>query len=161
VSSEAEELPVISTPVDIPGILATIPHRFPFLMVDRVLAIEPKQWIECIKQVTGNEPFFAGHFPEEPLMPGVLQIEAAAQASALLVKLSEPEDENLLVFGQVKRFTFIQPVRPGDRLDIRVDSRLKQEDSGLAEAQLTVRGELVAKGTLAYGAMPRPRGFHP
>lgn len=145
-------------PIDIAGILATIPHRFPFLMIDRVVALEPRAYIHCIKQVTGNEPYFAGHFPEEPLMPGVLQIEAAAQASALLVHLSEPEEEELLVFGQVKRFTFVAPVRPGDRLDIKVESKLKQERHGLAEAVLEVDGELVAKGSLAYGKMPRPPG---
>lgn len=144
------------TPIDIPGILEILPHRFPFVLVDRVLAYEPTRWIECVKQITGNEPFFLGHFPDEPLFPGVLQIEAAAQASALLVHLSEPEEGDLLVFGQVKRFTFVQPVRPGDQLDIRVESKVKQATQGLAEAQLSVRGELVAKGTLAYGKMPRP-----
>jgi beta-hydroxyacyl-ACP dehydratase FabZ len=146
---------MIKAPIDIPGILETLPHRFPFVMVDRILAIEPTKWIECVKQITGNEPFFQGHFPGEPLFPGVLQIEAAAQASALLVHLSEPEEDDLLVFGQVKRFTFIKPVRPGDQLDIRINTKVRQPHQGLAEAILTVRGEIVAKGSLAYGKLPR------
>ena len=147
------------TPVDINGILARIPHRFPFVMVDRVLAYEPKQWLEAVKGVTIGEPYFKGHFPEEPLMPGVLQIESAAQASALLVMLSEPDEESLLVFGQVKRFTFIGPVRPGDTLKIRVESRSMQGAQGLAAVELSVDGELVAKGSLAYGKVPRPKGL--
>jgi 3-hydroxyacyl-[acyl-carrier-protein] dehydratase len=146
-------------PVDILGILSRIPHRFPFVMVDRIVGYEPKQWIECEKGVTIGEPYFKGHFPDEPLMPGVLQIEAAAQASALLVMLSEPDEDSLLVFGQVKRFTFIGPVRPGATLRIRAESRSMQGAQGLAEVQLSVDGEPVAKGTLAYGKMPRPKGL--
>lgn len=146
-------------PLDIMGILARIPHRFPFVMVDRVLGYEPKQWIECEKGVTIGEPYFKGHFPVEPLMPGVLQIEAAAQASALLVALSEPDEDHLLVFGQVKRFTFIGSVRPGDILRIRAEAKKMQGMQGMAAVELSVAGEAVARGTLAYGKVPRPKGL--
>ena len=140
--------------LDIRGILEKLPHRFPAVMVDRVLDYEPKKWLECIKGVTIDEPFFRGHFPDIPVFPGVLQIEAAAQASALLVLLSEPMD-SILVFGQVKRFTFLKPVVPGDLLKIRVDSLSFQGEQGLAEATLSVKDEVVARGTLAYGSMPK------
>lgn len=156
-AADPSEVPKL--PMDITGILARIPHRFPFVMVDRVLGFEAKQWIECEKGVTIGEPYFSGHFPEEPLMPGVLQIEAAAQASALLVVLSEPDEDHLLVFGQVKRFTFIGPVRPGDTLRIRAEARSMQGMQGLASVELSVDGEPVAKGSLAYGKMPRPKGI--
>lgn len=140
--------------LDIRAILERLPHRFPAVMVDRVLGYEPKQWIECVKGVTIDEPFFRGHFPDMPVFPGVLQIEAAAQASALLVLLSESIDD-ILVFGQVKRFTFMKPVVPGDLLKIRVESLSFQGGQGLAEAILSVRDEVVARGTLAYGTMPK------
>lgn len=157
--ADAAPTPAPEMPVDINGILARLPHRFPFVMIDRVVGYEPREWIECVKGVTIGEPYFKGHFPEEPLMPGVLQIEAAAQASAMLVMLSDPDEHSLLVFGQVKRFTFIGPVRPGDILHIRVEGKAMQPTQGLAEVLLSVGGEPVAKGTLAYGKMPRPKGL--
>ncbi len=152
------DLPPIQLPLGIPDILSRVPHRFPFVLIDRVVGFEFDEWVECIKQVTINEPFFPGHFPEEPLFPGVLQIEAAAQASAMLVYLTRPDEDGLLVFGQVKRFTFIQPVRPGDCLKIRVSFKSRLDTQGLAEVALSVDGEPVAKGVLAYGKVPRPRG---
>lgn len=137
----------------IEDILDLLPHRYPFVLVDRVVEFEPKVRLVAEKLVTANEPFFRGHFPKKFLFPGVLQIEAAAQASALLVHLSHSEDLGLLVFGQVKRFTFLAPVEPGHRLQIEVFSKSFQGGQGLAEAKLSVEGELVAKGTLAYGSL--------
>lgn len=147
----------VTLPMSITDILGVLPHRFPFVLVDRVVAYEPKVSLEAVKQVSVNEPFFRGHFPEEPLFPGVLQIEAAAQASGILVFLSEPDNDSLLVFGQVKRFTFIQPVRPGDELRIHVTTKAMSGPQGLADVRLEVDSRPVAKGTLAYGKMPRPR----
>lgn len=144
--------------IDIAGIMDRLPHRFPFLLVDRVLDYVPGEWIETAKAVTRNEPFFEGHFPEEPLFPGVLQIEVAAQSSGLLVMLTEPDKQDLLVLGQVKRFTYISPVRPGDLLITRVESKTNRGGQGLATAELRVGDRRIAKGSLAYGVLPRPRG---
>ncbi len=141
--------------LDVAALMERIPHRFPFLMVDRVEGWEPKAWIRCTKCVTGNEPFFQGHFPGRPVMPGVLQIEAAAQASALLVHLSEPERTDLLVFAQIKRFTFLGIVEPGDVLDIRVESRVMQGPTGMADVEIRVGERSIAKGTLLFGSAGR------
>jgi 3-hydroxyacyl-[acyl-carrier-protein] dehydratase len=80
--------PTTTEQIDVRRILAMLPHRYPFLLVDRVLGYEPLKWIQAVKNVTINEPFFPGHFPEQPVMPGVLILEAMAQACGVLVQLS-------------------------------------------------------------------------
>jgi 3-hydroxyacyl-[acyl-carrier-protein] dehydratase len=107
---------------DIGTILAALPHRYPFLLVDRVVAVEPGKSIHAYKNVTFNEEFFQGHFPGKPVMPGVLQLEAMAQAGALLAYEGAPFDPltkviYLMSFDKVK---FRRPVVPGDRLDLHV-----------------------------------------
>jgi 3-hydroxyacyl-[acyl-carrier-protein] dehydratase len=107
---------------DIAKILAALPHRYPFLLVDRVVSVEPGKSIHAYKNVTFNEEFFQGHFPGKPVMPGVLQLEAMAQAGALLAYDGAPFDPAtkviyLMSFDKVK---FRRPVVPGDRLDLHV-----------------------------------------
>ena len=110
------------TTLDIVDIFHILPHRFPFLLIDRVIEIQPRQRIVAIKNVTINEPFFAGHFPNLPIMPGVLIVEAIAQAGGALL-LTEVEDRNdkLIMFTGIERAKFRRPVVPGDQLRIEVE----------------------------------------
>src|SRR5204862_6096361 len=118
----AAKLPM--TALDIVDIFRILPHRFPFLLIDRVIEIERKQRIVALKNVTINEPFFAGHFPNLPIMPGVLIVEAIAQAGGALL-LTEVEDRanKLIMFTGIERAKFRRPVVPGDQLRIEVDVR--------------------------------------
>ncbi len=110
------------TTLDIIDIFNILPHRFPFLLIDRVIEIQPRQRIVAIKNVTINEPFFAGHFPNLPIMPGVLIVEAIAQAGGALL-LTEVEDrkDKLIMFTGIERAKFRRPVVPGDQLRIEVE----------------------------------------
>jgi 3-hydroxyacyl-[acyl-carrier-protein] dehydratase len=110
------------TTLDILDIFHILPHRFPFLLIDRVIEIQRKQRIVAIKNVTINEPFFAGHFPNLPIMPGVLIVEAIAQAGGALL-LTELEDrrDKLIMFTAIERARFRRPVVPGDQLRIEVE----------------------------------------
>ncbi|GAB3628582.1 3-hydroxyacyl-[acyl-carrier-protein] dehydratase FabZ [Pandoraea terrae] len=109
--------------IDIHKILKLLPHRYPMLMVDRVIALEPHKNIKVIKNVTINEPFFAGHYPQRPVMPGVLIVEALAQAAALLAFSEEGgRDENTLYyFAGIENVRFKQMVEPGDQLILDVE----------------------------------------
>src|SRR6476660_5877281 len=110
------------TTLDIIDIFKILPHRFPFLLIDRVVEIERKQRIVALKNVTINEPFFAGHFPNLPIMPGVLIVEAIAQAGgALLLTEIEDRESKLIMFTGVERARFRRPVVPGDQLRIEVE----------------------------------------
>jgi 3-hydroxyacyl-[acyl-carrier-protein] dehydratase len=107
------------TIMDIQRILQKLPHRYPFLLVDRVLEIEKNVRIKALKNVTFNEPFFTGHFPARPVMPGVLMLEALAQAAALLSFESaeiEPDDQTVVYFAGIDGARFKRPVGPGDQL---------------------------------------------
>jgi 3-hydroxyacyl-[acyl-carrier-protein] dehydratase len=105
--------------LDIHRILELLPHRYPFLLVDRVLSIEPHKRIVALKNVTINEPFFTGHFPHRPVMPGVLMLEALAQAAALLTFESQGtriDDQSVYYFVGIDKARFKRPVEPGDQL---------------------------------------------
>ncbi len=110
------------TALDIHDILKILPHRYPFLLIDRVLELKRKERIVAIKNVTINEPFFSGHFPGLPIMPGVLIVEAIAQAGGALL-LTEVEDRSnkVMVFTGIERAKFRKPVSPGDQLRIEVE----------------------------------------
>jgi 3-hydroxyacyl-[acyl-carrier-protein] dehydratase len=109
--------------MDARAIQAILPHRYPFLLVDRVLSLEPLKAIVALKSVTINEPFFAGHFPGHPVMPGVLVLEALAQAAGLLALKSLPGgwQEKATYLMAIDRARFRRPVVPGDRLELRVE----------------------------------------
>jgi 3-hydroxyacyl-[acyl-carrier-protein] dehydratase len=120
------------TPLDIHQILKRLPHRYPFLLVDRVLEIEHDKRIKALKNVTINEPFFVGHFPHRPVMPGVLMLEALAQASALLSFASrgeKPDDDSVVYFVGIDGARFKRPVEPGDQLIL--ESSLERAKSGI------------------------------
>jgi len=109
--------------MDIHEILAHLPHRYPMLLVDRVLECEPGKRILAIKNVTVNEPFFAGHFPHHPVMPGVLVVEAMAQAAAILsfrTLGTKPDDKSVYYFVGIDGARFKRPVSPGDQLVLEV-----------------------------------------
>jgi 3-hydroxyacyl-[acyl-carrier-protein] dehydratase len=109
--------------MDIHTILKQLPHRYPFLLVDRVLEIDKGKSIKALKNVTINEPFFVGHFPHRPVMPGVLMIEALAQAAALLafdMLGTTPDDKTVYYFAGIDGARFKRPVEPGDQLILHV-----------------------------------------
>ncbi|MDR3747735.1 MAG: 3-hydroxyacyl-ACP dehydratase FabZ [Acidobacteriota bacterium] len=108
--------------LDIDAILKVLPHRFPMLLVDRVTELIRTKRIVALKNVTVNEPFFVGHFPDHPIMPGVLVVEAMAQAGGVLLLTEFPDRaDKLLLFTGIERARFRRPVRPGDQLRIEVD----------------------------------------
>jgi 3-hydroxyacyl-[acyl-carrier-protein] dehydratase len=134
--------------LDINAIRALLPHRYPMLLVDRILEMDAMR-IVGIKNVTVNEPFFAGHFPDFPVMPGVLIIEAMAQTAGVLVLGQIPDRENKLVFlASVERAKFRRPVVPGDQL--RMEAIIVKNKITVAKisARATVDGQLVAEAEL-------------
>lgn len=139
-----------SLPVDIKGIHELLPHRYPFLLIDRVIECVPGEYAVGIKNVTINEPFFTGHFPQDPIMPGVLLIESMAQACGVLAfrthAQTNPEIPNgIFVLVSVDNCRFKRPVVPGDQL--RLEARLKRLMRGIwmFEARALVDGQLAAE----------------
>ena len=109
--------------LNISQILEHLPHRFPFLLVDRVIELKPEKSLVAIKNVTINEPFFAGHFPVKPVMPGVLIVEALAQAACVLASFSvdTPLEETLFYLGSIENARFRKMVIPGDQLYLKIE----------------------------------------
>jgi beta-hydroxyacyl-ACP dehydratase FabZ len=135
--------------LDITDIQRLLPHRYPFLLVDRVVGLEPGKRIIAIKNVTINEPFFNGHFPGAPVMPGVLIVEAMAQAAGLLVGYGRKlgPDEYLL-FAGIDNARFRQPVVPGDSLRLEIEALRIRGRSGHLRGAATVDGKLVTAADL-------------
>ena len=136
----------IPMPVEVTTIQALLPHRYPFLLVDRVLELEPGQRILACKCVSINEPFFQGHFPGHPVMPGVLVIEALAQAGGILTQLSHQSGANDKLFYLVKidAAKFSRMVVPGDRLELHVEIKRTIRNMALYQGVARVDGEQVA-----------------
>jgi 3-hydroxyacyl-[acyl-carrier-protein] dehydratase len=137
--------------MDIHQILKRLPHRYPFLLVDRVTEIEKNVRVVALKNVTFNEPYFMGHFPHRPVMPGVLILEAMAQASALLSFASmdmDPGDDTVVYFAGIDAARFKRPVEPGDQLII--ESTILRHKAGIYKYRATasVTGELAAEAEL-------------
>lgn len=147
----------IST-LEIQEIMEFLPHRYPFLLVDRILEYEENQRIVGIKNVTINEPFFAGHFPGVPIMPGVLILESMAQVGGVLVFKTLPErDSKLVFFMGVEDARFRKPVVPGDQLRIEMlVTRLKTR-VGKLNGKAYVEGQLVAEADIMFSMVDRPR----
>src|ERR1700746_2251154 len=147
--------------LDILDILRILPHRFPFLLIDRVIDLTRKQRIVAIKNVTINEPFFAGHFPNMPIMPGVLIVEAIAQAGgALLLTEVEDREDKLMVFTGIERARFRRPGVPGDQLRIEVDVKSWRINAVRMEGKAFVGEKRVAEATVTCQLIPRDRGQH-
>ena len=140
-----------SLPIDVSGIIKLLPHRYPFLLVDRVIAYDPCKSLVAIKNVTFNEHFFQGHFPGHPVMPGVLIIEALAQASGLLVQLSiahNPQQKALFYLVKIDKARFMQIVKPGDQLELHVEQKRMIRKMGQFQVQAKVDGRIVAEAEL-------------
>jgi 3-hydroxyacyl-[acyl-carrier-protein] dehydratase len=148
-----------STVLDINQIMAILPHRYPFLLIDRVTEIERKQRIVAWKNVTINEPFFAGHFPSFPIMPGVLIVEAIAQAGgALLLTEVEDRDHKLMVFTGIERARFRRPVTPGDQLRIEVVVVAWRRTAVRMEGKAYVGEKVAAEAVVTCRLIDRVRG---
>jgi len=120
-----------------------IPHRDPFLLIDEVLEVEPGKSIKALKNVDENEYYFKGHFPNNPIMPGVLIIEAIAQAGAIAVLLLAENKGKLVLFAGIDKARFKKIVRPGDKLEIEVEITGLRRNIGKAKGTARVKGEIV------------------
>jgi 3-hydroxyacyl-[acyl-carrier-protein] dehydratase len=137
--------------MDIQAILEHLPHRYPFLLVDRVLECEPGKRLKAIKNVSVNEPMFTGHFPERPIFPGVLIMEALAQATGILAFRStgkKPDGTSLYYFAGIDSCRFKQPVVPGDQLVLEVEVLKAKRGIWKFNAEAKVDGKVVASAEL-------------
>ena len=145
--------------LDINQILEHLPHRFPMLLIDRVLECEPGHRIRAIKCVSINEPYFPGHYPHRPVMPGVLVIEALAQIGGILAYASEPFDAStsLMYFLGIDKAKFRRPVTPGDRLDLDVTIAHHRTNVWKFRGEAAVDGTLCASAELLASVIDRAR----
>jgi 3-hydroxyacyl-[acyl-carrier-protein] dehydratase len=146
----------LSTNWDVRWIQSVLPHRYPLLLIDRVLEMEPKKRIAALKNFTINEEFFAGHFPNHPVVPGVLLVEAMAQAGGILLMHDDPDRERkLLLFMSIDRARFRKPVVPGDQVRVEAEVlRLKANHCKLA-ARALVDGVVHAEAELLSTTVDR------
>ena len=142
--------------IDINQIMKLLPHRYPFLLVDRVLEFIPRQSITAIKNVTINEPFFQGHFPDFPVMPGVLIIEALAQTAALLTFTEAKQENAVYYFAGIDGARFKRPVEPGDQLILEVELLRMKAGIFKFKTRASVDGETAVEAelTCAMRAIP-------
>ncbi|MFZ0772006.1 MAG: 3-hydroxyacyl-ACP dehydratase FabZ [Candidatus Sulfotelmatobacter sp.] len=162
-STPPDDAPAPKMGLDIHEILKILPHRYPFLLIDRVLELKRKESIVAIKNVTINEPFFNGHFPGLPIMPGVLIVEAIAQAGGALL-LTEVEDrtDKVMVFTGIERAKFRRPVSPGDQLRIEVEVKGWRAIPRMIAVKMhgvaLVAGKRVAEATVSCQLIDSSRG---
>src|SRR6516162_357070 len=142
--------------LDIQGILGILPHRYPFLLVDRITEIIRTKRIVAIKNVTANEPYFVGHFPDHPIMPGVLVVEAMAQAGGVLLLTEFPDREHkLLLFTAIERAKFRRPVVPGDQLRIEVNVLVWRGNAGRMQGRGYVDGKVACEAIISCRLLDR------
>jgi 3-hydroxyacyl-[acyl-carrier-protein] dehydratase len=148
--------------LDIQEILGLLPHRYPFLLIDRIIEFERTKRLVAIKNVTINEPFFQGHFPDYPIMPGVLVVEAMAQAGGIIM-MYELEDRlsKLVVFTGIERAKFRRPITPGDQVRIEVEVLAFRMRAGRILGRAFVDGKLACEATLTCQVVPRVREAKP
>ena len=153
----ATEAPAAAnTCMEIGDILKILPHRYPFLLIDRVIELVRMKSIVALKNVTITEPFFQGHFPEKPIMPGVLIVEAIAQAGGLLLLTEVPNrDEMLMVFTGIEKARFRRPVVPGDQLRIEVAVKAWRITAARLEGKAYVDGKVACEATVTCRLVPR------
>ena len=148
----------LTLPLEAAEIMRIIPHRYPMLLIDRVLELVPGKSVVAIKNVTANEPQFTGHFPDRPIMPGVLMVEALAQAGAVAV-LSLPQYRGKLVlFAGIDDCRFRRTVVPGDTLRLEVTLEKLRGVFGRGRAVATVDGEIAVQGTISF-VIPRDQSI--
>jgi UDP-3-O-[3-hydroxymyristoyl] N-acetylglucosamine deacetylase/3-hydroxyacyl-[acyl-carrier-protein] dehydratase len=135
--------------LDIMGVLKLLPHRYPFLMVDRVMKVEGNR-IVALKNVTMNEPYFQGHFPGHPIMPGVLQLEAMAQVAGILMLRQAEHTGKLAYFMSAESVKWRRPVQPGDQLIIDVELTKSRGKIGRAKGTCSVAGEVVSEAEVTF-----------
>jgi len=144
------------TTMEIGDILKILPHRYPFLLIDRVLELVRMKKIVALKNVSITDPFFQGHFPDKPIMPGVLVVEAIAQAGGLLLLTEVPNrDEMLMVFTGIEKARFRRPVVPGDQLRIEVEVKAWRVTAARLEGKAYVNGKVAAEATVTCRLLPR------
>ena len=136
-----------------------IPHRYPFLLVDRVVELEPGQRAVGIKNVTMGDPFFQGHFPGYPVMPGVLIVEALAQVGAVGLLTTDQFKGQLALFAGIEKVRFKRQVKPGDTLRLEVDLGQVRRGIGTGTGTATVAGELACRGEFMFAVIPAPDGL--
>ena len=136
--------------LDLNSIKKIIPHRYPFLLIDRIINFEQGKFIIGIKNVTINEEFFNGHFPDHPVMPGVLIIEALAQTGAVLVLMKPENKGKIAFFAGIDNVRFKRQVVPGDQLKLEIEVIKLKSSVGKCNAKATVDGELVCQGELMF-----------
>lgn len=136
--------------MNVEEIQSIIPHRYPFLLVDQIEEVEEGKRAVGIKNVTINEPFFQGHFPQYPVMPGVLIIEALAQVGAVAILMKEENRGKIGLLAGVDKFRFKRQVRPGDQLRLEVELTRMKGSIGKAVGKATVNGEVAAEGELMF-----------
>lgn len=142
-------------PLYVEDIKQLIPHRYPFLLVDRITALEPGVSAKGFKCVSVNEPFFEGHFPGRPLMPGVLIVEALAQVGAVALMAKPENQDKLAVFAGIDEVRFKRQVVPGDVLEFEVTIESMRRGIGKGAAIATVNGEVAAKGVLMFALIEK------
>ncbi len=149
----------LNLPLDAVAIQKIIPHRYPFLLVDRIVELEPGSRAVGLKNVSIGEPFFAGHFPAYPVMPGVLIVEALAQVGAVAMLTTEAGAGKLALFAGIDKVRFKRQVRPGDTLRLEVRIGQLRRGIGTGTGTATVDGELACRGEIMFALVPAPDGF--
>ncbi|HEY4768055.1 MAG: 3-hydroxyacyl-ACP dehydratase FabZ [Candidatus Limnocylindria bacterium] len=148
----------LTLPLEAADIMRIIPHRYPFLLIDRVVELEPGQRVVAIKNVTANEPQFTGHFPDRPIMPGVLMVEALAQAGAVAVLSLPAYRGKLALFAGIDDCRFRRTVLPGDTLRLEVTIEKLRGVFGRGRAVASVDGEIAVEATISF-VIPRDQSI--
>ncbi len=157
-SETVQTEPEVAAPItlDIKQIMEILPHRYPFLLIDRIVELERKKRIVAIKNVTFNEPFFQGHFPGMPIMPGVLVVEAMAQAGGTLLLTEFPNrDEVLVMFAGIEKAKFRRPITPGDQLRITVEVLAWRGTAGRMEGKAYLGEKVAAEAIITCRVVQR------